>query len=136
MHQSIPPAPSPPPPPPPLPLANPGISLFFFFMDELEHLSCHMPGGGDESRGRMPRPRDRFNASFHFRTLQQIAPNFKIFGSKTKANGPLLVDNSMQTAMTFLIFIVQKLTVVVKTDILSVKRSSKFVSFIVMIRNT
>ena len=67
MHQSIPPAPSPPP-------ANPReLAFFFSWMANTrgrEHLSCQMPGGGDESRGRMPRPRDRFNASFHFRTLQ------------------------------------------------------------------
>ena len=64
MHQSIPPAPSP-------PRANPReLAFFFSWMANsrgLEHLSCQMPGGGDESRGRMPHPRDRFNASFHFR---------------------------------------------------------------------
>ena len=69
MHQSIPPAPSPPPP-----RANPReLAFFSSWMANSrgrEHLSCQMPGGGDESRGRMPRPRDRFNASFHFRTLQ------------------------------------------------------------------
>ena len=68
MHQSIPPAPSPP------PRANPReLAFFFSWMANSrgrEHLSCQMPGGGDESRGRMPRPRDCFNASFHFRTLQ------------------------------------------------------------------
>ena len=57
MHQSIPPAPSPPPPP----RANPReLAFFFSWMANsrgLEHLSCQMPGGGDESRGRMPRPR-------------------------------------------------------------------------------
>ena len=68
MHQSIPPAPR-----PPL-QANPReLGFFFSWMANSrgrEHLSCQMPGAGDESRGRMPRPRDRFIASFHFRKLQ------------------------------------------------------------------
>ena len=60
--------------PDPPPGANPRELAFFFSWMAIsrgrEHLSCQMPGGGDESRGRMPSPRDRFNASFHFRTLQ------------------------------------------------------------------
>ena len=54
MHQSIPPAPSP-------SRANPReLAFFFSWMANSrgrERLSCQMPGGGDESRGRMPRPR-------------------------------------------------------------------------------
>ena len=63
-----------PPPPRANPRENPReLAFFFSWMANsrgLEHLSCQMPGGGDESRGRMPRPRDRFNPSFHFRALQ------------------------------------------------------------------
>ena len=61
MHQSIPAAPSP-------PRANPREFAFFFLWIAnsrgREHLSCLMPGGGDESRGQMPGPLDRSNQVF------------------------------------------------------------------------
>ena len=105
----------------PSPRANPWkLTFFFSWMANSrgwEHLSCQMPGGGHGNRGRMPRP--QFWISYVCnRSLLTLN-----FGVKNEGQ------------WTFLIFIVQKPTVV-KTDILSLKRSSKLVSVIVMIRNT
>ena len=55
MHQSIPAAPIPP------PRLTPVNLPFFSYGGQiprgLGHLSCQMPGGGDKSRGQMPRPK-------------------------------------------------------------------------------
>ena len=52
-----------------------------------EHLSCLMPGGGDESRGQMPSPRDRSNQPcnrFLFIT-SQITAVFSVFLSSPRS---------------------------------------------------